>query len=184
MASHHLPPFPVGTLCWKSCKNLHLSIVQLAPPKPYCCPVLSCRQIMSYVPGHTNHSQEYQDLFYFFWIERQKENMNMGNMILVSSRADKRKCAENIGVWRDRDIEVVVGVPCPVLIETQALAHYIHCCHFCIDLVHKHPIHFCNNFLPFFHIFCVLWLQPRFPIASKAWAAKLWTYHTDRGLSE
>ena len=48
-----------------------------------------------------------------FLIERQKENMNMGNMILVSSRADKRKCAENIGVWRDRDIEVVVGVVLP-----------------------------------------------------------------------
>ena len=56
----------------------------------------------------------------YFLIERQKENMNMGNMILVSSRAHKRKCTKNIGVWRDRDREVVVGVPCRVLIETQA----------------------------------------------------------------
>ena len=39
--------------------------------------------------------------------------MNMGNMILVSSRAVKRKCAENIGVWCDRDREVVVGVVVP-----------------------------------------------------------------------
>ena len=37
----------------------------------------------------------------------------MENMILVSSRADKRKCAKNNGVWRDRDREVVVGVVVP-----------------------------------------------------------------------
>lgn len=34
-------------------------------------------------------------------------------MILVPSRAHKRKCTKNIGVWRDRDREVVVGVVVP-----------------------------------------------------------------------
>ena len=72
-------------------------------------------------------------------------------MILVPSRAHKRKCTKNIGVWRDRDREVVVGVV--VLIETQALAHYIHCCHFCLVLVHNiqyiSETAFCHSFIYF-----------------------------------
>ena len=62
---------------------------------------------------------------------------------------------ENIGVWCDRDREVVVGVVVPSADRDAGLGalHPLHCCHFCIVLVHNiqyiSETAFCHSFIYF-----------------------------------